>query len=68
MPPPEARHAKPGQFRGEQIRSLLYVMNAAVRNRATERAGQIMAAVFRAGAIATCAPGRPSVNCPNKKC
>src|SRR3984885_8129812 len=26
-----------------------------------------MAAVFLPGAIATCAPGRPSVNCPNKK-
>src|SRR5580700_3348176 len=26
-----------------------------------------MAAVFQAGAIATCAPGRASVNCPNKK-
>src|SRR6266496_5311563 len=26
-----------------------------------------MAAVCRPGAIATCAPGRPSVNCPNKK-
>jgi hypothetical protein len=26
-----------------------------------------MAAVFLAGAIATCAPGRASVNCPNKK-
>jgi len=26
-----------------------------------------MAAVFLPGAIATCALGRPSVNCPNKK-
>jgi len=26
-----------------------------------------MAAVFQPGAIATCAPGRASVNCPNKK-
>jgi Protein of unknown function (DUF3052) len=25
-----------------------------------------MAAVYPAGAVATCAPGRPSVNCPNK--
>jgi hypothetical protein len=26
-----------------------------------------MVAVFLPGAIATCAPGRASVNCPNKK-
>jgi hypothetical protein len=39
-----------------------------VRNRLTDRADQFMAAVFPATAIATCAPGRPSVNCPNKKC
>src|SRR5580693_8836710 len=57
-----------GQFRPGRIYSLLYVMRAAMRNRKTARAGQFMAAVFQAGAIATCAPGRPSVNCPNKKC
>src|SRR3989442_1009526 len=43
-------------------------MRAAVRNQHGERAGQFMVAVCQPGAIATCAPGRPSVNCPNKKC
>ena len=31
------------------------------------RPGQFMGAVFVPTAIATCAPGRASVNCPNKK-
>ena len=66
--PPGAEALAWGLFRRGRIFWLLYVMRAAVRNRETERAGQFMAAVFQAGAIATCALGRPSVNCPNKKC
>src|ERR1700746_3410967 len=41
---------------------------AAVRNQNGAPAGQFMVAVCQPGAIGTCAPGRPSVNCPNKKC
>ena len=66
--PPGAANARRGQFRRGRTSSLLYVMKAAMSNPETERAGQFMAAVFQAGAIATCALGRPSVNCPNKKC
>jgi hypothetical protein len=43
-------------------------MRTALRDQAIDRAGQFMAAVFLTGAIATCAPGQASVNCPNKKC
>ena len=57
-----------GPFRAGRILSLLYVMRVAVSNQPGQRAGQFMVAVCQPGAIATCAPGRPSVNCPNKKC
>ena len=57
-----------GGFARGRILWLLYVMRAAVRNQQGGRAGQFMVAVCQPGAIATCAPGRPSVNCPNKKC
>jgi hypothetical protein len=64
--PPNNPAAGPVSPRADDL--LPYVRKAALRNRAAGRAGQFMDAVFVPGAIATCAPGRASVNCPNKKC
>ena len=46
---------------------LPYVTKAVLRNAHEGGGDQFMVAVFLPGAIATCALGRPSVNCPNKK-